>query len=85
MQQGRLEINQAKIRVPPKWTNDFGRWLAQKIDTERNEDVFLWAECSRIQKDCKKVEKNEKKLLTFLWDNDKIHKLTRAGTRRSEH
>ena len=37
---------------------------------------------SETQKDCKKVKKIEKWVLTFLVKFDKIHKLTRAADRR---
>ena len=37
---------------------------------------------SEFEKLCKKVEKIEKKVLTFFMKFDKIHKLTRAGHRR---
>ncbi len=37
---------------------------------------------SENEKLCKKVKKIEKKVLTFSWKFDKIHKLTRAGHRR---
>ena len=40
-------------------------------------------ECSIFPKERKKAEKSEKKRLTFLWDDDKIHKLTRAETLQS--
>ena len=39
-------------------------------------------DCSEFEKLCKKVEKIEKKVLTFFMKFDKIHKLTRAGHRR---
>ena len=39
-------------------------------------------DCSENEKLCKKVEKIEKKVLTFFMKFDKIHKLTRAGHRR---
>ena len=39
-------------------------------------------QCSENEKDRKKVEKSEKKVLTFFLKFDKIHKLTRAGHRR---
>ena len=67
----------------PKTTNDFGKGLGglfgPKTKTLGN---MFWGKRSQIQKDRKKPQKSSKKLLTFLWDDDNIHKLTRAGHRR---
>ena len=67
----------------PKTTNDFGKGrgglFGPKTKTLGKE---FWGKRSQIQKDRKKPQKSSKKLLTFLWDDDKICKLTRAGDRR---
>ena len=66
----------------PKVPNNFGRNVSQRTEQRGNESADFWEQCSRIQKESKKLEKIEKKLLTFLWEDDKIHKLTCAGHRR---
>ena len=52
-------------------------------DIYRNDEEANWILRSEIEKDRKKAEKSSKKVLTIRGKNDKIHKLTRAGHRKS--
>ena len=49
---------------------DKGGYLAQK----RNDRKCAWAECSTFRKGSPKVKKCFKKVLTILWDFDRIYK-----------
>jgi hypothetical protein len=62
--------------------NVLGSVLPKERDMTRRIRAEFWEHRSTFPKTSKKSQKSFKRLLTFLWDDDKIHKLTRAADRR---
>ena len=62
--------------------NVLGSVLPKERDITRRIGLEFWEQRSTFPKTSEKTQKSFKRLLTFLWDDDNIHKLTRAADRR---